>query len=240
MAFIHGKNTAVMYNGSDLSTYFNEASMSQSVETAETTTFGNNAKTYITGLKDGTISLSGMFDGATGAVDEVLTSTLGATAADVTTVVPEGLGTVGATTFSAEVRDTSYEISSPVSDVVAANAEVQATGGIDRGVLLAGGTVLSASATGTAVNNGSSTANGGVGYLHVTRNTRDGATSFKIQDSADGVTYADLVTFTNVSASATSGQRVAVTDSVDQYVRAEVIPGGSSGSVTYTMAFARK
>jgi hypothetical protein len=240
MAFIHGKNTAVMYNGSDLSAYFNEASMSQSVETAETTTFGNNAKTYITGLKDGTMSLSGMFDGATGAVDAVLISTLGATAADVATVVPAGLGTVGNTTFSAEVRETSYEISSPVSDVVAANAEVQATGGIDRGVLLAGGAVLSASATGTAINNGASTANGGVGYLHVTSNTRDGASSFKIQDSADGVTYADLITFTNVSASATSGQRVAVTDSVDQYVRAEAVPGGSSGSVTYTMAFARK
>jgi hypothetical protein len=240
MAFIHGKNTSVLYNGSDLSSYFNDASMSQDVETAETTAFGDDAKTYITGLKDGTMSMSGMFDGQTDAIDAVLTGTLGATAADVATVVPAGLSSTGVATFSAEVRETSYEISSPVGDVVAANLEVQATGGIDRGVLLAGGSTLSASATGTAVNHGSSTSSGGVGYLHVTSNTRDGASTFKVQDSSDGVTYADLVTFASVSASATGGERVAVTGSVDQYVRAEVVPGGSSGSVTYTMAFARK
>ena len=240
MAFVHGKNTSVLYNGSDLSSYFNDASMSQDVETAETTAFGDSAKTYITGLKDGTISMSGMFDGQTDAIDAVLTSTLGATAADVATVVPAGLSSTGVATFSAEVRETSYEVSSPVSDVVAANLEVQATGGIDRGVLLAGDSTLSASATSSAVNNGSSTSNGGVGYLHVTANTRDGASTFKVQDSADGVTYADLVTFSSVSASATGGERVAVTGTVEQYVQAEAVPGGSSGSVTYTMAFARK
>lgn len=239
MAFVHGKNTAVMYNGSNLSSYFNDASMSQDVETAETTAFGDSAKTYITGLKDGTMSMSGMFDGATDAIDAVLTSTLAASDADVATVVPAGL-TAGNASFSAEVRETSYEISSPVSDVVAANLEVQATGGIDRGLLLAGASTLSASATSGAINNVSSTSNGGVAYLHVTDNTRDGSSTFKVQDSADGVTYADLITFTSVSASATGGERVAVTGTVDQYVRAEVVPGGSSGSVTYTMAFARK
>lgn len=240
MAFIHGKKTAVFYNGANLSRFFNEASISQDVETAETTAFGDDAKTYITGLKDGTMSLSGMFDGGTDAIDAVLTSTLGAESPDVATVVPGGPATAGATSFSAEVRETSYEISSPVGDVVAANLEVQATGGVDRGVLLAGGSMVSASATTSGIDNGSSTANGGVGYLHVTANNRNGATTFKVQASADNVTFADLVTFSNVSASATGGQRVAVTGAVDQYVRAEVVPGGSSGSVTYTMAFARK
>lgn len=240
MAFIHGKKTAVLYNGSNLSPFFNEASMSQDVETAETTAFGNDAKTYITGLQDGTMSMSGMFDGSTGAIDEVLTTTLGAESPDVATIVPGGMTAAGVATFSAEVRETSYEISSPVSDVVAANLEVQATGGIDRGVLLTGGSVVSASATTTAVDNGSSTSNGGVGYLHVTANDRDGSTTLKVQDSSDNVTFADLVTFTSVSASAVSGQKVTVTGAVDQYVRAEVVPAGSSGSITYTMAFARK
>lgn len=240
MAFLHGKKTAVLYNGANLSPYFNEATVSQDVETAETTTFGDDAKTYITGLKDGTLSLSGMFDGSTGAIDDVLTSTLGAESPDVATVAPAGFAVAGGTTFSAEVRETSYEISSPVGDVVAANLEVQATGGIDRGVLLAGNISVSASAQTAGIDNGSSTSNGGVGYLHVTANTRDGASTFAVQDSADNVTFVDLVTFTSVSASATSGQRVAVSGAVDQYVRAAVIPGGSSGSVTYTMAFARK
>lgn len=239
MAFIHGKNVAVFYNGANLSRYFNEASISQDIETAETTAFGDAAKTYITGLKDGTMSMSGMFDGAEGAIDATLSATLGATDADVATVVPAGAA-IGNVSFSAAVRDTSYEISSPVSDVVAANLEVQATEGIDRGVLVAAGTTTASAATTSSIDNGSSTNNGGVGYLHVTSNARNGSTVFTVQDSADNVTFADVVTFATVSASATGGERVAITGAVDRYVRASAIPGGSSGSVTYTMAFARK
>jgi fumarate hydratase class II len=81
MAFRHGKNTGVFYNGADLSPYFNEASVSNDVEVAETTAFGDNAKQYISGLRDGTLSAAGMFDGSEGAVDETLSSVIGNDAA---------------------------------------------------------------------------------------------------------------------------------------------------------------
>ena len=77
MAFIHGKNTGVLVGGGNLSAFFNEASASQDVETAETTTFGSSAKTYIIGLKDGTMSVSGMFDGAEDSVDEQIEAVAG-------------------------------------------------------------------------------------------------------------------------------------------------------------------
>jgi len=77
MAFLHGKGTAVVFNQSDLSSYFNDATITRTVETAETTAFGASSKTYIVGLQDGTVSLSGMFDGSAGAVDEVLQGVLG-------------------------------------------------------------------------------------------------------------------------------------------------------------------
>lgn len=239
MAFLHGKNTAVFYNGSNLSPYFNEASVSQDIETAETTTFGKSAKTYITGLKDGTLSAAGMFDGEEDAVDSVLSSVIGAESADVITLCPEG-ATAAKVSFSAAARETSYEISSPVGDVVSANLEVQATDGVDRGVIVAANSVASASGQSTSIDQSAASTNGAVAYLHVTANNRDGATTVKVQDSSDNVTFADLITFSSVSASATVGQKVSVTGSVDQYVRAEIIPGGSSGSVTYTLAFARK
>jgi len=77
MAFIHGKTAQVLHGVFDLSAFLNEATASQEVETTETTAFGNSAKTYIVGLKDGTISASGMFDGAASAVDEVLAGSIG-------------------------------------------------------------------------------------------------------------------------------------------------------------------
>ena len=59
--FRHGKNVRVFVDEFDFSSYFNDVTASTTVETAETSTFGSSAKEYISGLKDGTVSLSGMF-----------------------------------------------------------------------------------------------------------------------------------------------------------------------------------
>jgi len=241
MAFSHGKSTGIFYNGADLSSYFNEASVTEDVETAEVTTFGSSSKSYIVGLADGTISAAGMFDGATGAIDEILSATLANDSSDTVTVAPDGV-THGRRSFSAAAIETSYEISSPVSDVVSANLEIQATQGLDAGFLLSGRVTVSGSASGfsTTLDQLASSTNGGTGYLHVTSNTRSGASTFKVQESTDNVTFVDLITFASVSASTTVGSRVAVTGSVARYVRALHDPGVFTGSVTYTLAFARK
>lgn len=239
MAYIHGKNTGVLVDASDLTSYFNEASASQDVETAETTTFGNSAKTYIIGLKDGTMSVSGMFDGAEGAVDEVISTSLGSATAGYTTIAPEGL-TIGKASYSCQARKTSYEVSSPVGDVVSTSMSIQADGGIDRGVLLGAATAVTSTGEGAGQDGGAASSDGAAGYLHVTANTRDGSSTFKVQHSADNVTYADLITFTAVGSSTTTSEKVEVTGTVNRYVRASHAPGGSTGSVTYTMAIARK
>jgi hypothetical protein len=239
MAFVHGKSSGVLVGAGNLSTFFNEASASQDVETAETTTFGSSAKSYIIGLKDGTMSVSGMFDGDESAVDKQIEAALGVDAASVATIAPEGLA-VGKASYSCAARKTSYEISSPVGDVVSTSLSIQADGGIDRGVLLGANTAATTAATGTAQDNAASSANGGAGYLHVTANTRDGSSTFKVQHSSDNVTFADLVTFASVSSTTATAERIAVTGTVNRYLRASHAPGGSSGSVTYTMAFARK
>lgn len=239
MAFKHGKNTGVLIDDANLSAFFNEASASQDVETAETTTFGSSAKSYIIGLKDGTMSMSGMFDGDANAIDIKLATTLGADAPGYATVAPEGL-TIGNACYSCQARKTSYEVSSPVGDVVSANLSIQADGGIDRGVLLGAATAVTSTGTGASQDNAASSANGGAAYLHVTANTRDGSSTFKVQHSSDNTTFADLATFTGVSATTTASEKVSVTGTVNRYLRASHAPGGSTGSVTYTMAFARK
>ena len=238
MPFRHGKNTALFYNGANLTSYFNEASVSQDVETAETTAFGQDAKTYITGLKDGTLSGSGMFDGNVGAVDDTLAGVIGAAAADLVTLAPDG-AVAGRRSYSMSARETSYEISSPVGDVVSVSLEVQADGGVDRGILLAANSSVSASGQSASQDNSAASSNGSTAYLHVTANSRDGASTFKVQHSTDNVTFVDLATFGSVSASATGGQSVATTGAVNRYVRSEFVPGGSSGSVTYTIALSR-
>jgi hypothetical protein len=89
--FRHGKNVNVFIDEFDFSTYFNDASASTSVDTAETSAFGTSAKTYITGHRDGTVSLSGMFEGtASTGTDEFFDNALGNTTKALVIVAPEG------------------------------------------------------------------------------------------------------------------------------------------------------
>lgn len=238
----HGKNTVVLVDANDLSSFFNEASSTREVETAETTSFGSSAKTYISGLKDGTISVSGMFDGSASAVDQILTAAIGSATDSITTIAVEGTAT-GGLCHMAAVQETSYEVTSPVGDVVSTSAEFQADGGVESGRVLTSTAISTATTTnGTAVDNAAATTNGGVAHLHVTANTRNGTTTVKVQHSADNSTWVDLVTFTTVTASTTTSQRVelAAGTTVNRYLRSQVTTAGASGSVTASIAFARR
>lgn len=136
MAFGHGKNAVFKLDDSggtlrDLSSYINEASMPRSIETAETTTFGvsGGSKTYITGLNDTTISVSGLFDAT---ADGYLAGVLGQSATLSFEYGPLG-DTGGYVKYSGECIMTSYEVSSSVGDVVSASAQFQVTGAVTRG-----------------------------------------------------------------------------------------------------------
>lgn len=243
MAFRHGKSTSLLFGGYDLSRFFNQSQVSHQVETADTTTYGadGSAKTYIVGHRDATLSAGGLYDGAEDAVDEVISGVLGADADQIVTLAPDGL-VVGRRCSSAAVKSTSYEISSPVADVVSVSLEVQANGGADPAVVLAAGTAATATGNGTAVDNAALSSNGGVGYLHVTGNTHDGNSTVKIQHSVDNSVWVDLITFAVVATTVVSAERVLVAEAttVNRYLRATHTLAGSSGTTTYSATFSRR
>jgi hypothetical protein len=81
------------------------------------------------------------------------------------------------------------------------------------------------SGTGTAHNNSTATIDGGSAYVQADAVT--GAVAVKIEHSTDGVTWADLVAFENVSAF--GAQRVEIAGTINQYTRATyTLDGGES------------
>lgn len=134
MAFVHGKNAVVSLDNSSgtltaLTSISNEISYSQSIETADTSVFGTNAKTYITGQNDATVSLSGLFDATSAGVIEATIDALidGTNASATLEFGPEGSGS-GSRKYTMETIVTSYDISAPVGDVVSLSVEFQRTG----------------------------------------------------------------------------------------------------------------
>jgi len=134
MAFVHGKDSVFKLDNSggsltDISTYVNNVDFPETADVAETSTLGASNKTYLAGLKDATISLSGLFDAT---VDAILGAVVGQTASLSFEYSPEGTGS-GKVKYTGEAILTSYALSSPVGDVVAYSADLQVSGAVTRG-----------------------------------------------------------------------------------------------------------
>jgi hypothetical protein len=134
MPFVHGKSTDFRIDNSggtltDISAYCDSVDFPQTVETAETTTFGDSNKDYIVGLKDSTISFSGKWDST---LDGILAPILGQAASVSFQYGPAG-STVTNVKYSGECFLTSYQVTGSVGDVVTFSAEAQVTGAVTRG-----------------------------------------------------------------------------------------------------------
>jgi hypothetical protein len=247
--FIHGKDSKVYLDEFDLTSYFNNVDVALTNETSETTSFGATSKSYLLGLADGTLSMSGLWSADTDGSDEELQAILGSATTPLITFA-ESAGTIGNRATIAKAHETNYTISNPVSDVVSITADFQGstdavsnlTYGITSGVQLAAGASIAYGSLGdlTSVDNAASSANGGVGVLHVPTNSiAGGTTTIKIQHSVNDSTWADLISFTAVGASTATSQMSAVAGTVNRYLRATASTAGSSGSITFMVSFAR-
>lgn len=138
MAFTAGKGYRVKIGTTEVSAYLSNVGMSLTKDALETTTFQDNSRDYIEGLKNATVTLSGRWDGAgSTAIDQVLYDAYNNSS--LVTVVLNPYGISGATTFSTSQPGysgsmivTSYEPSAAFDGVAQFSATLQISGGISR------------------------------------------------------------------------------------------------------------
>jgi|DEB0MinimDraft_3_1074331.scaffolds.fasta_scaffold00311_11 hypothetical protein len=234
-SFTHGKAVTVLMDGYDLSSYFSSATSSGTADTAEVTTFGASAKSYIPGQKDATVSVEGYYSGVAEGVDDYLQGVIAGEGVW-SIVIADALAARG---YGAKVVDTSYEIGAEVGGAVSVSAEGQSTTGQEGVVVLAPLAAATATGTGTQVDNTDSTANGAACYLHVTAASGTTPTlDVVVEHSADASTWVTLATFAQVAAGG-NAERVAVTGTVNRYLRASWTISGTSPSFTFHVSAAR-
>lgn len=133
--FYHGKDAAVYITDSggterNLTDVSTSVGLPVEVETAEVTTFNDDDKVYVTGLRDRTISLEGKWDAT---VDGYLSGLLGGTAR-AWKVFPAG-SAAGRPFYSGSAILTSYEVTSEIGDAIGFSAEFQNSGAVTRGTV---------------------------------------------------------------------------------------------------------
>lgn len=132
---------------------------------------------------------------------------------------------------------TGYDVLGQLAGLTKANVTYGVSGQVDDGVILQPHTALTATTTGTSVDNAASSANGGAGYLEVSAYSGFTSVVCKVQHSADDSVWADLITFATVT-SAPTAERIPVGGTVNRFTRSLVTVSGS-GSITPFLGFAR-
>lgn len=138
MAFVHGKGAALKIDNAagtlqTLTAYLTDAGFNNTIDVAESTTMGAEAKTYLSAQSDATLSISGFYDStASTGPDVVLNGLVGLETTSSFEYGPEG-GTTGKTKYSGECFMTSYVLSAPVGGVVTFSADFQVTGAVTKG-----------------------------------------------------------------------------------------------------------
>ena len=134
MAFVHGKSSVFKLDNAsgsltDISSFVNNVDFPETADVAETSVLGASNKTYLVGLKDATIGLTGFFDAT---ADAIFGAVIGQSATLSFEYSPEGTAS-GKIKYSGECILTNYALSSPVGDVVAYSGDLQVSGAVTRG-----------------------------------------------------------------------------------------------------------
>ena len=129
MAFISGKDSFFSVDGTDISSYVNQLSLSRDVNTLETTSFGSDQATYVVGIEGLSISGSATFDATADGVFAGLFD--GSTVAfdyrpDNTSSQPK---------YTGNAFVTNYSIDSSATDLVSISFSLIVTGAVTRGTV---------------------------------------------------------------------------------------------------------
>ena len=239
----YGAGTSLWLDLVDASGFVNEAGLDVSVDTADTTTFQPGAspawKAFIEGDAFAKVTAKGFYD-------LVNDATMMANIRDggsVLTYGPQGIAAVGDPARLVWVHATSVAESSPVGGAVLLSAAFTGDAAVGLGWALHAMTTDSGTTTGASRNDATATTTGWQAHLHLTA-VSGAPTSWtvKLQDSADGTTWADVAggafAATNVPA---AGRLVsAVGATLRQYIRyVATVVGGTTPTITFGLCYAR-
>lgn len=236
MAFVHGRNTTVLFNSTNLSGYLNASDFSHDADMAETSVYGLGYKTYIQGPSDATASFAGLYDPGLTALNTALGVDSG-----VLTYSPGAGATVGDMADLMLVSGASLTKSSPVGDVVAMGWDVQSESTVGLGYILHPLGTDSGTTTGSSKDDTAATTTGWMAHLHAPA-VSSGSWVVKLQDSADNSSWSDVPGGSFTAATGATQQRLssAAGATLRRYVRyVATVTGGSTPTITFLLAVAR-
>lgn len=235
MATVHSRKTRAHVGQVAMACHVRQLGIDHAVDMTDVTTFCDNSLNYVEGVEGGSFSFGGFVDSTPADLFTPLENLRQAGVDSVVSVAPNGYA-VGQQVWLAEAKLSELGHSSTVGDAATFQLGMMTEARPDLGVALHN--VLTAETAGgnaAAQDNAASSSNGGAGVVHCSAFSGTNIT-VKIQHSADNSTWADLMTFTQLTA--VGAEHKTVTGTVNRYLRASW--SGTFTSATFAVAFARR
>lgn len=232
MAAIHGRYTKLWVDEFDLSSQNNSLDMSISVDALDGTAFQDTGMTSYAGLPTGTIAQKGYFTGKTNGMNEdVLYDRLGVATATVAALF--GTADTGCPAYVA--RTTGAEkmmISTTPNALMMVDGDWVNGGSVIRGLRVWEGTFSATGAqTGPGyIDLGAAGSAGGVAYLFVQTITGSATNATIIVESDDNTGFTSAATEGTFTFSAVGVQTVALSGTIDRYIRLNCTSKGGATS----------
>lgn len=231
MTKLAGDHVQVLVDAYELTGDHNKVVFDDTVTMLDISAFGHDVMNFIPGQRKYNVEHSGYLNADSGRSHPVLNG-IDVNGAVSILVGQNAVPAVGDPMFSLLTQQEKYQSLAEVGQVIPFTAKFAnrgANGG--WGVALAVPTSFTNTANGSAVNNGTSSVNGGAGFLHVLQAAGSDTYSIVIEGSATGAFGGEettLATFT-ADASALTSERVSISGTIPQYVRWKATRTGSAG-----------
>jgi hypothetical protein len=226
----------------DISQFITKMTPQRNRDTADCSTLVSTSHDYTLVLRGGSFMLEGLYRESAIVGDDLqdIFSTLPDTQIIVTGYPDTRAVGKPAMLMYADVLK--YALDNPVADLVKVSIELTSQKwAVEHGVSLHDLTAETGTGNGTSTDNGAATTNGGVGVFHCTA-IAGAAPSVvvKIQHSTNNSTWVDLLSFTAATAATKQRIEVAAATTINQYLREVHTFGGTTSSITFNSAFARR
>ncbi len=240
----YGAGTSLWLDLVDASQFFNDAGLDLSVDTGETTTFQPGAspawKSFIEGVAHSKVTAKGFYDATN---DAAMMADI-RNGGSVLTYGPQGMVAVGDPARLVLVHETSIAESSPIGGAVLMTAAYQGDAAVGLGWALHPVSTDTGTTTGATRDDAAATATGWIAHLHITAVTGSPTSwTVKLQDSADGTTWADVTGGSFTATNVPAAQRLAsaaATTALRRYVRyVSTVVGGTAPTISFGLAYAR-
>jgi hypothetical protein len=245
VSFVHGSAIRLLVNEIEVSSLISGWSTTHTRNLSEVTTAGQTpgaaGAKFVPGLRSGTLGIRGPQDSDESAgIHAEIAAAIGVDNAFLATCLPD-TDAVGKPAIFVLGDPTEWSIDSQVADAVGFTFSAMADEGAEMGYVLAPLTARTADGNGTAVDRGDTpltpTTLGLVAAIHTSAYSGFTSVAVKIQHSDDNSIWADLVSFTSITAVGSELVRVATGTTVNRYVRVVTDVTGT-GSITFLVAAA--